>query len=427
MSHFALRHLTVPGPDRVGAIDGLRAVSVLWMMSFHVVFMAGLFVPSPSYIALVQHPLLLPMAQGHFGVDVFFVISGYLIGAMLLREHQRTGTLRVRRFYLRRAFRILPAYLTLLVLAGVILQEDAHLQTAWANVLFVNNFLPLDDQSIVWAWSLAIEAQFYLVFPLVLLVFHRPGPDPRASARRLLPWLWALLAVAFSILAALVFGLGMEYPNPFHWAVDPVAFRRYFDAIYDKPYGRYGGILCGIIVAALELAETPLDWLNRHLARARLLIVGSLIGLVAFATRPIYRPTGERPGPLWEAIGTVTYRYVFAMLVAYLILYVLARARARATSRTSRLLSSRLWRPFAELSYGAYLLHPLVVMVLMSHFEPAALSAATVLWLVGASELVTFCAAWVLYGAVERPLREWGRMLAAGKASLGSSAPLAPV
>src|SRR5947208_2452901 len=103
------------------------------------------------------------------GVDIFFVISGYLIASLLLKEHDRTGGIRLKKFYARRAFRVLPAYLIGLCLTALILKERSNIGHAWANLLFINNFLPASWQAMGWSWSLAIEEQFYIVFPVALI------------------------------------------------------------------------------------------------------------------------------------------------------------------------------------------------------------------------------------------------------------------
>jgi peptidoglycan/LPS O-acetylase OafA/YrhL len=101
-------------------------------------------------------------------VDVFFVISGFIISHILMREHKATGRLDLKHFYLRRAIRLFPAYYVALGLYGVL--DPLPLKNVWANLLYVNNFLPIEQQFMGWAWSLAIEEQFYIVFPIALLL-----------------------------------------------------------------------------------------------------------------------------------------------------------------------------------------------------------------------------------------------------------------
>lgn len=397
-------------PDhRVRTIDGLRAISILWVICFHVIYLRGFFTTPAQYLTLAQQRILSPFLQGHFGVDVFFVISGYLIADILLREREATATIGLGRFYLRRATRILPAYVVVLFLSPLILRSRSNIDSAWTNLLFINNFIPVEKQALGWSWSLAIEEQFYFLFPVLLLLQKTPSIDPRKDALRTLRWLLGLLFLGVVIRAALIFGMGIHYPNPFHISACPQAFARYFDLVYDKPYGRYGGILCGVIVAYLERAETPLHAINRHVRLARLGVLMALLAVAWFATLPGYSPIQGQPGSLRVGLFLSTYRYVFSALIAYILLYTMARSRSGASSLLTSLLSSPMWRPIAELSYGAYLLHPLVIVALWAKLELPSTSLLQ-LGAVGAAGLVlTFAFALPLFLLVERPLRNWGR------------------
>src|SRR5262245_5997877 len=105
-----LRHLVSPPAASLRPVDGLRALSVLWVMVFHVYWFLGYFIPPQSFRRVAGDPALRLIWCGDLGVDCFFTISGLLIGDLLLREHDATGTVAVGRFYVRRAMRILPAH-----------------------------------------------------------------------------------------------------------------------------------------------------------------------------------------------------------------------------------------------------------------------------------------------------------------------------
>jgi peptidoglycan/LPS O-acetylase OafA/YrhL len=152
------------GNQRIKSLDGLRAVSIFIVVAAHVAETAHLrHEPYTEFVSNV----------GSFGVKIFFVISGFLITTLLLAEERRNGRISLGMFYLRRAFRILPvAYLFIgvaatLALTGVIVLPKHNLLYA---VLFAVNMAP---DGIWWTghlWSLAIEEQFYLVWPLVFLL-----------------------------------------------------------------------------------------------------------------------------------------------------------------------------------------------------------------------------------------------------------------
>ncbi len=159
---------------RLPGLDGIRAVAVL-LVIFHHLCSNGTFADWPA----VAHAL----KQGIFGVQIFFVLSGFLITWLLLNEEARTGSIDLRRFYRRRAFRILPpafAYLsviTLLAAAGVLVVGRADLLSSW---FFVRNlYTSGTSPAVAHFWSLAIEEQFYLTWPFALVLLE---PGRRAGA-----------------------------------------------------------------------------------------------------------------------------------------------------------------------------------------------------------------------------------------------------
>src|SRR5215210_240487 len=136
------------------ALQQLRTISVLLVLAYH-----------------MQDPLWGPL-RGFLGVTVFFVISGFLITTLLLREEARTGSVSLKRFYIRRVFRILPIYyLTFLLFAVLILglglgsEVDRFEDALPYFVSYQNEFAPAAPFG--HSWSLAIEEKYYLAWPLL--------------------------------------------------------------------------------------------------------------------------------------------------------------------------------------------------------------------------------------------------------------------
>jgi peptidoglycan/LPS O-acetylase OafA/YrhL len=146
--------------QRIPSLDGLRAISIALVLFSHWVSWSRL---SPQ---LVQ-------SYGKLGVHVFFVISGYLITSLLLREHERTSTISLRDFYVRRAFRIFPAAFVFLAIVVVLFWPLMRWYHVAAAVLYVANM----DGSRPWIfghlWSLSIEEQFYLLWPWAVKKWYR--------------------------------------------------------------------------------------------------------------------------------------------------------------------------------------------------------------------------------------------------------------
>ena len=155
-------------PKRIPSLDGLRAISILMVVFSHLLGTARLPVK------------WLPFAWGDFGVTVFFVISGYLITSLLLKEHDRSGTISLRMFYFRRTMRIFPAmyvFLAVVVALGAMgllarAVEPPRVQLRQADVIaaatYTMNFRVAHTWWLGHTWSLAVEEQFYLLWPAVV-------------------------------------------------------------------------------------------------------------------------------------------------------------------------------------------------------------------------------------------------------------------
>jgi peptidoglycan/LPS O-acetylase OafA/YrhL len=140
--------------NRIPSLDGLRAVSITLVVIGH--------------WAELRYHWEIAGAFANLGVRIFFVISGYLITSLLLKEQAKTSTIRIREFYLRRAYRILPASMTFMAVAFVIFWRDLRWYHMAAALLYVANFDFTHPWYLGHLWSLSVEEQFYLLWPGVL-------------------------------------------------------------------------------------------------------------------------------------------------------------------------------------------------------------------------------------------------------------------
>ena len=170
------KHLTNRPALQEPVIDGVRAIAILWVVVLHMVLLQFALFPLQA-TAIFTYPATSWVRNGTLGVDLFFVISGFLIGSILFAEMKKSGNLILSRFYVRRFLRLIPVYTAAMVLALYFLHnlplrpKWGHAENAWANILYVNNFLPYMKQYMGWCWSLAIEEQFYLLLPACILLF----------------------------------------------------------------------------------------------------------------------------------------------------------------------------------------------------------------------------------------------------------------
>ena len=171
-------------------LDGWRALSILAVILFH----DSLHTFGPLSTRWVYE-------HGDYGVDVFFAISGLLICSRLLDEERVSGSINLKRFYARRALRILPpavAYLLVLAVLSKILDLKVGAGEWWESLLFTRNYGHLFVHKVGWYtgqfWSLGLEEQFYLFFPAILVL----------TARRFRLWVMTALVLAVFVHRSLV-------------------------------------------------------------------------------------------------------------------------------------------------------------------------------------------------------------------------------
>ncbi|MDQ3296403.1 MAG: acyltransferase [Myxococcota bacterium] len=339
-------------------------------------------------LLVVAHHAGLPLPGGFVGVDVFFVISGYVITQLLLAELVATGGLSLITFYARRARRLLPALTVMLVVvaiaAGLLLsplgaQQQAVDTTVGASSFTANiqlfqtpkGYFDPDTKTnaVLHTWSLSVEEQFYFVFPLGLLLVWRLTTRI-AGRRRAAGWLVASIVI-ISMLSLLVSWLASHgrlssLAHQFGGGTRELAFYMPFTRIWEFGAG---------VMVALIAAQLRARWLAVILGATGLVVVVSS-AVVITALDPF-------PGTvaLWPVIGTV----------------MLLIAGAQRTP-TTQLLSSRPLVFIGDVSYGWYLWHwPLIV---FSHaLWPGEF------WPVLGAALVALPVAWMSYRFVEHPLR----------------------
>lgn len=155
--------------SRIASLDGLRAVSILMVLAGHT-YGKSL---GPYKAHWITTYLKVGAHYAAFGVDVFFVISGFLITLLLLKEREKTGSISLRRFYVRRAYRILPAAYAVTLVIAIVWHNRIVLRDVLCSLLYVQNFNAKASWSLGHMWSLAVEEQFYLLWPFVLYRFFQ--------------------------------------------------------------------------------------------------------------------------------------------------------------------------------------------------------------------------------------------------------------
>jgi peptidoglycan/LPS O-acetylase OafA/YrhL len=321
----------------------MRAIAVVAVMVYH------------------ANPDWLP--GGFLGVEVFFVISGYLITLLLISEKERTSTIDMRQFWIRRARRLLPALFTMMIALTIwtaLFERDAlgklrgdvvaaffyvsNWYQIWtgAGYTAANDFAPLRH-----LWSLAVEEQYYLIWPLVMFALLRGGSRKIADISRYLVG----AALAITVLMAVLY-----HPGPVGTPeVTPEAYWTIFgrpiskvDALYLSTPTRASGLLLG---AAFAMIWRPVALMRGPLrTKGRMLDVVALVGFVALGAMVwsmyLIGPDGADP---W------LFRGGFLLCAIATLMMIAAVTHQRAF--TSRVLSIPVLLWIGTRSYGLYLYH----------------------------------------------------------------------
>lgn len=406
MIQEGLREIFRRKPGRYDSIDGIRALAVLWVIAFHTLFVWGDSVSSSHYESIVHSSWNWFWTKGYIAINPFFVISGFLIGDLLLREYDRTSDLRLRSFYIRRFFRLAPAYY--LLLAGIAVYgwftptASFSLDALWTNFFYINNWFPHRDQPALWAWSLAVEEQFYILCPLLILALMRK----RLPAGRTILGLVAL-SIAWNYYIAATKGPFKVIYRP---TDDLDAYYRFFDFTYAQTLTRASALLMGVGCAYLKRSSKAMERLKSNSAVALMTFFFFSINF-AFLNPASLPPGGSESSPIMTAILNPLSAFSFACLV---MLIQTGRGFGRIADR---LLGSAFWFPVAQISYGLYLIHCVVVDYYYRFFPPPSEITQVRLLL---NFVVVFLVSAVLSVAlsvfVETPMRKLGYRLAKGTA-----------
>lgn len=351
-------------------LDVLRAAAILAVLGTHAWVAGGM---GPGFDWLDSY--------GWMGVDLFFVLSGYLIGRPFLASLARGDHPSLAAFYRQRAYRILPAYAAVLLLYFFVpgFREVPALQPAWQYLTFtVNLFIePGIQHAFSSVWSQCVEEHFYLLFPLLAVALA-----PIATRRRIVV-LAAGVMVGGCLWRAYAWHAWAVPPSGGHpaWGMNP---GRYMQLVYYPSYARLDGLLCGVLLAALQVYQPSLwQWIQDRPQWITLVGV-ALVGITVVMFQDIFTFMACVPAFPLLAIG-------------------LAFVVAGATSPRSVVAKGNLRgvRWIATISYSLYLIHKAIFKLVYTHLPESLLHQGLPTFL--CSAVCAVLAAAALHYAVERP------------------------
>ena len=346
---------------RQPGLDLLRALAIIVVVIYH----AG----------IMGFPLPGRMHRfGWIGVDLFFVLSGYLIGGQLLAPLARNQQIDLPRFFARRALRIIPAYFAVLGIYFLLpsWREYPEISPLWKFVMSVQNLGLHGGTAFSHAWSLAVEDQFYLLLPFILILVSKS-----ATARIIIP---SVIVIGGILLRAF-----LAWQNP---AAEGggVSFRGFQTWIYYPTWTRLDPLVFGVALAAIEKFR-PHSW--RHLTNLAPWLLLPGLALIAYA---LYLGEGEyltRTASVWQ------FPLIAIGMAALLVCAV-----------SPRLIFQRAKIPgiafIASIAYSAYLVQKLVIHLVAQFCATHKIALTSGVALFGV-ELCVYVVAAFFFFAIERP------------------------
>ena len=353
------------------SIDSLRAIAVIAVIIYHI---------DANYLP-----------GGFLGVDLFFVLSGYLISSLIIKEYKSTGTVNLYNFYVRRARRLLPAvyFMITVVLIIITLFNGVLLKKSYLDALFgyiyssnwwyifhkLDYFDSFGSQSpFKHLWSLAIEEQFYMFFPLIFLIFNRKSKSNNGNSKLNKNFIYVVLSLILVSLIAHILLFDINNINRIYFGTDTRAF----------------SLLVGVVGAILY----PMDRLSERTTKKDNMIY-SIVSLVSILVLiGIMINTSE--------YNTWLYRGGF-LLVAIIGLIIIISS-GRQYTFMSKLLSFKPLVFIGKISYSLYLWHfPILVVT-----TPVSEIGNPNLFYVTLRIVLIFLVATGSYMFVETPIRKLG-------------------
>jgi peptidoglycan/LPS O-acetylase OafA/YrhL len=397
--------------ENFSQLDGLRAISIMMVIVFHCYFsLFSLLKKEKDQLInfIDEMPGIFNWVwQGDKGVDIFFILSGFLIANKLFKELDDQKTIKIRRFYRERLLRIMPAYMVVILLTAATTNRD--LLYLLANILFINNFLPLDKMFLRYTWTITVEMQFYFIMPFfIMLVFQR--------VRYKVCLLISMFLGASLIRLIILLNEPMLFNTKFIEMVlnGGKLFDRFAEALYGNFYTRFGPFILGILVAYLyKYHRQKLTSIIRSYPRKYnfFVLISILLTIVSISIPyhnklSVYNTYFSETGNL---LLIALNRNVFSFgVVALLLVSLFPTGNARYIKT---FFSAWIFYPIARVSYSMYLCQfpfiMLAAMIVQGDFDQgqfvATLSFGKMALISILSILLTFLFSILTFAIIEAP------------------------
>jgi peptidoglycan/LPS O-acetylase OafA/YrhL len=317
--------LDISGKHKLSGLDHLRAFAIVFVFLFHYQFYGH-----PEWENEIG-------SFGWTGVDLFFVLSGFLIAGQLFSTIARGKSIAIKEFFIKRFFRIIPPYLAVITLYALVpfLREREHFAALWKYLTFTFNFgLDLHQTgTFTHAWSLCVEEQFYLILPLMFWLFN---------------YLKAGKKAIYLIAALFIGGFVIRYAG-WHYFIEPQLSGDGIGAVWNEfiyypTYNRLDGLLIGVSIAGIYTFYPHIKGKASKYSHV-LMLTGFAILIVSYF---VATPQASFSTTMWGfPLISVGYGLVVAAVVS--------------PGNVLYKLTSKITAQIATLSYGIYLIHKLMI------------------------------------------------------------------
>ncbi|XP_064599253.1 O-acyltransferase like protein-like [Liolophura sinensis] len=399
----------------ITCIHGIRYLSMAWIMLCHT-FYFGIFSISDNQTAenmldatkYLQRFTFMPIIYGTFSVDTFFLLSGFLVAYLFFKDldkrKSRLNCAKMVVFYVHRFWRLTPIYMIILMafsclypylasgpLFPRLIQDAENCKTNWwTNLLYVNNLVNDKQMCMGWSWYLANDMQFYIISPVfILALYFFP----------VIGIILCLLLVAASITStAIIEDKGAGNMLSTSQIPKPGEISYYYD-IYVKPWCRVGAYAIGLLLAKLvhHRGKKPFNKLIALCGWLDALLVGLFLVYIS------YTELKEGAEPWSQSIRTA-YESICRPLFSAAVAWVIFACHSGMGGVINSILSFKGFIPLGRLTYAAYLIHPILMVVFMyTRRALIHLDDYSMVYLYLGHECLAFAAAFILSVAFESP------------------------
>lgn len=341
-------------------VDFLKGLSVLMVILFHIFFAVFfMFKKTPEKVEafINQIPAWLSFILSFDkAVDIFFMLSSFLLSFALLKIWDKKQSIHIRRFYLHRFFRIYPLFLVALLFYGLA-DINKLITEGWYSLLFIENIF--SKGIIPVQWSLSIEMQFYLIMPFMLIFL--------AKTKHPISWLIVMILASIAMRFYLAFSNPVIYQTHWYALMDSPEGKIYMDTLYYVIESRITPLLFGMLWAVL-LWKYKEPFIQACKLRTALVWLVGLAVIYLFMRYPVYFQDSWYYQHFNENLNlfmVTMHRIVFSAAILALVLfsyYQIKQTDSLFQQIKNRVLQLRVWRLLSELAYPMYFFHfPFIV------------------------------------------------------------------